>query len=141
MDPDRSATGTPERAPQGKPAAESNPSGVSGAPEHDWPAAAARLFPVLRPAGMLGTRLDALAAPDERGSRHRTAHRPGPRRPGHRLRDRGARVQRARQRRPPCSLGGLTGDAARGGLREPRHVVVRGAVVGGGRWRSPDPLV
>lgn len=66
MDPDRSATGTPPSAAgqpaAGQPGAEPGP-GVSGAPEHDWPAAAARLFPVLRPAGALGTHLDALATP------------------------------------------------------------------------------
>jgi hypothetical protein len=38
-------------------------SGVSFAPEHDWPAAAALLYPVLRPAGTVGTPLDSLATP------------------------------------------------------------------------------
>ena len=38
-------------------------SGVSLAPEHDWPAAAALIFPVLRPAGTRGTLLSSLATP------------------------------------------------------------------------------
>ena len=40
-----------------------SPSGVSFAPEHDWSAAAALIFPVLRPVGTLGTVLDSLATP------------------------------------------------------------------------------
>lgn len=37
--------------------------GLSGAPEHAWTAAAAILFPVLRPAGTPGTSLSSLATP------------------------------------------------------------------------------
>jgi len=44
-------------------AAGPGPSGVSFAPEHDWSAAAPLIFPVLRPAGTLGTVLDSLATP------------------------------------------------------------------------------
>ena len=62
MDADRSSVGTAPGVGMGS-GAEPGPSGVSGAPEHDWPAAAARLFPVLRPAGVLGTHLHALATP------------------------------------------------------------------------------
>ena len=40
-----------------------SPSGVSFAPEHDWSAAAALLFPVLRPPGTRGVMLDSLATP------------------------------------------------------------------------------
>jgi hypothetical protein len=40
-----------------------SPSGVSFALEHDWSAAAALIFPVLRPAGTLGTLLSSLATP------------------------------------------------------------------------------
>ena len=37
--------------------------GLSRAPEHDWTAASALLFPVLRPAGTRGTALSSLATP------------------------------------------------------------------------------
>lgn len=39
------------------------PPGASFAPEHDWSAASALIYPVLRPAGSLGRFLDTLATP------------------------------------------------------------------------------
>ena len=52
-------------APDAVPARGGGPGrpGVSRAPEHDWSAAAALLYPVLRPAGTHGIRLESLATP------------------------------------------------------------------------------
>ncbi len=62
MDPFRSAA---DAAPGGVSGPGTGPSlsGVSLAPEHDWATAAGLVFPVLRPAGTLGTFLDRLATP------------------------------------------------------------------------------
>ena len=62
MDPFRSAA---DAAPGGVsgPGAGPSPSGVSLAPEHEWATAAGLVFPVLRPAGTVGTFLDRLATP------------------------------------------------------------------------------
>jgi hypothetical protein len=52
--------------------------GVAGAPEHDWKAAAALLFPVLRPAGTSGTPLSSLATPASAAGDTRPLIDPGP---------------------------------------------------------------
>jgi hypothetical protein len=59
MTPSRAAAWV-RRAASG-PGGESSPRGISFAPEHDWSAAAALLFPVLRPSGTPGRLLDSLA--------------------------------------------------------------------------------
>jgi hypothetical protein len=56
----------------------SSPPGVSFAPEHDWAAAAVLLFPVLRPAGMVGTLLDSLATPTSAAGDTSPLIEPGP---------------------------------------------------------------
>jgi hypothetical protein len=62
MDPFRPDADAAPDAASG-PGSGPSPSGVSFAPEHDWSAAAALIFPVLRPAGTLGTLLDSLVTP------------------------------------------------------------------------------
>ena len=52
--------------------------GVSFAPEHDWSAASPLLFPVLRPAGMRGTSLDALVTPVSAAGDTQPVIDPGP---------------------------------------------------------------
>jgi hypothetical protein len=52
--------------------------GLSLAPEHDWPAAAALLYPVLRPAGTAGTPLDSLATPMSAAGDTKPVIDPGP---------------------------------------------------------------
>jgi hypothetical protein len=52
--------------------------GVSLAPEHDWPAAAALLYPVLRPAGTIGMPLDSLATPMSAAGDTKPVIDPGP---------------------------------------------------------------
>ena len=61
--PDARPDPDPPPGAASEPGSGRRPSGVSFAPEHDWSAAAALLFPVLRPAGTLGTVLDSLATP------------------------------------------------------------------------------
>jgi len=55
-----------------------SPSGVSFAPEHDWSAAAALVFPILRPVGTLGTSLDSLATPMSAAGNTQPVIDPGP---------------------------------------------------------------
>ena len=52
--------------------------GLSLAPEHDWPAAADLLYPVLRPAGTAGTPLDSLATPMSAAGDTKPVIDPGP---------------------------------------------------------------
>jgi hypothetical protein len=52
--------------------------GVSLAPEHDWASAAGLVFPVLRPAGTLGTFLDRLATPMSAAGDTQPVIDPGP---------------------------------------------------------------
>jgi hypothetical protein len=52
--------------------------GVSFAPEHDWSAAAALLFPVLRPVGTPGRPLDSLATPMSAAGDTQPVIDPGP---------------------------------------------------------------
>ena len=52
--------------------------GVSLAPEHDWTSAAGLVFPVLRPAGTLGTFLDRLATPTSAAGDTQPVIDPGP---------------------------------------------------------------
>jgi hypothetical protein len=77
MDPFRSAA---RAAPGGAPGPGTgpSPSGVSSAPEHDWAAAAGLVFPVVRPAGTLGTFLDRLATPMSAAGDTQPVIDPGP---------------------------------------------------------------
>ncbi len=52
--------------------------GVAGAPEHEWTAAAALLFPILRPAGTPGTPLSSLATPASAAGDTKPLVDPGP---------------------------------------------------------------
>jgi hypothetical protein len=52
--------------------------GVAGAPEHDWTAASALLFPVLRPAGTPATALSSLATPTSAANDTKPLIDPGP---------------------------------------------------------------
>ena len=77
MDPFRSAA---DAAPGGASGPGTGPSrsGVSLAPEHDWASAAGLVFPVLRPAGTLGTFLDRLATPMSAAGDTQPVIDPGP---------------------------------------------------------------
>ncbi len=52
--------------------------GVAGAPEHDWTAAAALLFPIFRPAGTRGTPLSSRATPTSAAGDTKPLIDPGP---------------------------------------------------------------
>lgn len=60
------------------PGSGSRRSGISFAPEHDWSTAAGLLFPLLRPAGTLGTLLDSLATPMSSAGDTQPVIDPGP---------------------------------------------------------------
>ena len=115
--------------------------GVSLAPEHDWSAAAALLYPVLRPAGTIGTPLDSLATPMSAAGDTKPVIDPGPADlvVAYAISAAGFDILASGDHVAAWSVSGR--HAPRGGLPEPRRLVGRGALVGGGGRSAPDPLV
>ena len=107
---------------------------VSLSPQHLWEAAAEIIYPVLRPAGTPGLRLDDVTAPSEGAGNVEPLIDDGPVDLVIAYAIAGRRLRRRRQRRPPLGLGRHPGHGPRRGVPEPGGL---GARRRHGRRRSP----